>query len=69
MQVALVRLATSGQGFPFVRLLVIVVLLGIGLPLIRKLRRAASEGRKRRWVKDGLMDPPGDGPDPNDQSK
>ena len=69
MQVALVSVATSGQGFPFARLLVIVVLLGIGLPLIRKLRRAASESRKRRWVEDGLMDPPADGPDPNDQSK
>ena len=69
MQVALVGAATSGQGFPFARLLVVVVLLGIGLPLIRKLRRAASEGRKRRWVEDGLIDPPADGPDPSDQSK
>ena len=69
MQVALVSAATSGQGFPAARLLVIVVLLGIGLPLIRKLRRAASERRRRRWVEDGLMDPPADGPDPDDQSK
>ena len=69
MQVALVSAATSGQGFPAARLLVIVVLLGIGLPLIRKLRRAASESRRRRWVEDGLMDPPADGPDPDDQSK
>ena len=69
MQVALVSAATSGQGFPAARLLVIVVLLGIGLPLIRKLRRAASESRRRRWVEDGLMDPPADGPGPNDQSK
>jgi len=69
VQVALVSAATSGQGFPAARLLVIVVLLGIGLPLIRKLRRAASESRRRRWVEDGLMDPPADGPDPDDQSK
>ena len=69
MQVALVSVATSGQGFPFARLLVIIVLLGIGFPLVRKLRRAASESRRRRWVEDGLMDPPADGPDPDDQSK
>ncbi len=49
--------AATTSGSTFARLLVIVVLLGIGYPLTRRLRRTASERRKRRWVEQGLMDP------------
>jgi hypothetical protein len=58
MQIALVSAATSAPSLSFARLLVIIVLLGIGFPLIRKLRRTASEQRRRRWVEEGLMPPP-----------
>ena len=56
------------SGFSFTNLLVLIVLLAIAVPLIRKLRRSASEQRKRRWAKDGLMDPPAAGPESSDPS-
>ena len=55
---ALASTATSALGAPAARLLVVLVLLGFGYPLVRKLRRTASERRKRRWIEEGLMDPP-----------
>jgi len=58
MNSALANAATSASGPPVARLLVVVVLLGFGFPLVAKLRRTASQRRKRRWVKEGLMDPP-----------
>jgi len=58
MDNALASAATSASGPPVARLLVVVVLLGFGFPLVRKLRRTASERRKRRWIEEGLMDPP-----------
>jgi hypothetical protein len=67
MQIALVSAATSTPSFSFARLLVIIVLLGIGFPLIRKLRRTASEQRRRRWVEEGLMPPPTAEPGRGDQ--
>jgi hypothetical protein len=67
MQIALVSAATSAPSFSFARLLVIIVLLGIGFPLIRKLRRTASEQRRRRWVEEGLMPPPTAEPGRGDQ--
>ena len=66
MKSALVSATTSASGLSFVRVLVIVVLLGIGFPLIRRLRRSASESRKRRWVEEGLMDPPPADPEAGD---
>ena len=50
------------------RLLVVIVVLGFGFPLVRKLRRTASESRKRRWIKEGLMDPPAVDPDASSSS-
>jgi hypothetical protein len=67
VQIALVSAATSAPSFSFARLLVIIVLLGIGFPLIRKLRTTASERRKRLWVEEGLMAPPTAEPGSNDQ--
>ena len=58
MYTALASAATSTSGPPVARLLVVIVLLGFGFPLVRKLRRTASERRKRRWIEEGLMDPP-----------
>ena len=58
MDNALASAATSASGPPVARLLVVIVLLGFGFPLVRKLRRTASERRKRRWIEEGLMDPP-----------
>jgi hypothetical protein len=58
VRIALFSAATSAPSFSLAKLLVIVLLLGIGFPLIRKLRRTASENRKRRWVEEGLMPPP-----------
>ena len=69
METALVSAATSAPGFSFVRVLVIIVLLGVGFPLIRKLRRTASEMRKRRWVEEGLMAPPTAEPGTGDRSE
>ena len=68
METALVSAATSAHSFSFVRVLVIIVLLGVGFPLIRKLRRTASEMRKRRWVEEGLMAPPTVEPGTGDRS-
>ena len=67
MQIALVSAATGAPSFSFAKLLVIIVLLGIGFPLIRKLRTTASERRKRRWVEEGLMPPPTAEPGRGDQ--
>ena len=58
MYTELASAATSASGPPVARLLVVIVLLGFGFPLVRKLRRTASERRKRRWIEEGLMDPP-----------
>jgi hypothetical protein len=62
MNNALASAATSASGPHVARLLVVLVLLGFGFPLVRKLRTTASERRKRRWVEDGLMDPPAGDP-------
>ena len=69
MEIALVSAAASTSASTFARLLVVVVLLGIGYPLTRRLRRTASERRKRRWVEEGLMDPPAADPDATKPSK
>ncbi|NMM22383.1 MAG: hypothetical protein HHJ11_02575 [Phycicoccus sp.] len=49
--------ASPGASLP-IKLLVVIVAFAVAVPLLRKVRAAASESRKRRWVKDGLMDPP-----------
>ena len=59
MFLALLSAETSTRsGFSFTNLLVLIVVLAIGVPLFRKLRRSVSEKRKRRWAKEGLMDLP-----------
>ena len=69
MLTALTSAATSASGTPVARLLVVIVLLGFGFPLVRKLRRAASESRKRRWIEEGLMDPPATDPEASSSSE
>ena len=65
---ALVSAGTSSSsGFSLTGLLVLIVLVAIGFPLIRKLRRYASENRRRRWVESGLTDQPAD-PEPKEPS-
>ena len=54
----LVRAAASTGASVPIKLLVVIVAFVVAVPLLRKVRAAASESRKRRWVKDGLMDPP-----------
>ena len=68
MYTALASAATSTSGPSVARLLVVIVLIGFGFPLVRKLRRTASESRKRRWIKEGLMDPPATDPDASSSS-
>ena len=59
MYTALVTAQVStGSGISVTKLLVLIVAFVVAVPLLRKVRAAASESRKRRWVKDGLMDPP-----------
>ena len=59
MFIALVSAETSTtSGLSFANVLVLIALVAVGWPLLRKLRRSASESRKRRWVEEGLMDPP-----------
>jgi hypothetical protein len=69
MFTALASAATSASGAPVARLLVVIVLLGFGFPLVRKLRQTASERRKRRWIEEGLMDPPAVDPNASSSSK
>lgn len=64
MITALVTAETSTtSGFSFKNLLILIVVLVIAVPLVRKLRRSVSARRRRRWAEEGLMDPPADGPD------
>ena len=63
MHTALVSAGTStGSGFSVTNLLVVLALFVIGWPLFRRFRRSVSESRKWRWVEEGLMDPPSNGP-------
>jgi hypothetical protein len=59
--------ASTGASVPL-KLLVLIVVFVVAVPLFRKVRKAASENRKRRWVEDGLMDPPTTGPGPGARS-
>jgi len=69
MITALVSAGTStSSSFSFTNLLVMIVLLAIGVPLLRKLRRSASENRKRRWAEAGLTDLPAVDPETRDPS-
>jgi uncharacterized membrane protein len=68
MDNALASATTSASGPQVARLLVVIVLLGFGFPLVRKLRRTASERRKRRWIEEGLMDPPAVDPEASSPS-
>lgn len=49
--------ASTGASVP-IKLLVVILAFVVAVPLLRKVRAAASESRKRRWIRDGLMDPP-----------
>jgi len=67
MNAALIIAGTStSSSVSFTNVLVLIVLLAIGFPLLRKLRRSASENRRRRWAREGLMDPPAAGPETSD---
>jgi hypothetical protein len=67
MYTALVSAGTStSSSFSFANLIFLLVLLAIGVPLVRRLRRSVSKKRKERWVKEGLLDPPEPGPEPAD---
>jgi len=59
---------STAPGFPVVNLLILIAVVVIAWPLIRKIRKAASDNRKRRWVEEGLMDRPVTGPEPADRS-
>jgi flagellar biosynthesis/type III secretory pathway M-ring protein FliF/YscJ len=59
METALVRAVTAtSSGLAVPNLLILIALVAVAVPVMRKLRRSASEKRKRRWVEEGLMAPP-----------
>jgi len=63
MHTALLSAASStGSDFRVANLLIVIMVLLVAWPIFRKLRSSISENRKRRWVEDGLMDPPITGP-------
>jgi hypothetical protein len=49
---------SSGSMVGITSLLVLVAGLLIAWPLFRKFRHSLSANRRRRWVEQGLMDPP-----------
>ena len=59
--------ASTGASVP-IKLLVLIVAFVVAVPLLRKVRAAASASRKRRWVEEGLMDPPTTDPGPEARS-
>jgi hypothetical protein len=59
--------ASTGASVP-IKVLFLIVVFIVAVPLLRKVRAAASESRKRRWVEDGLMDPPTPDPGSGDRS-
>lgn len=69
MYTTLVSAADSTGTSISTKLLVLIVVVLIAVPLLRKLRKAASENRKRRWVEQGLMDPPSARPESGERSK
>ena len=58
MYSTLVRAAASTGASVPIKLLVLIMAFVVAVPLFRKVRAAASASRKRRWVEEGLMDPP-----------
>ena len=50
--------ASTGSSLGITGLLVLTVALLVAWPLFRKFRKSVSADRKRRWVEQGLMDPP-----------
>lgn len=58
MHSTLVSAASSTGASVAIKLLILTAVFVVAVPLLRKVRAATSESRKRRWVKDGLMDPP-----------
>jgi len=62
MYSTLVSAASSTGASVAIKLLILTAVFVVAVPLLRKVRAAASENRKRRWVEDGLMDPPITGP-------
>ena len=51
-----VTATSSGLAVP--NLLILIALVAVAVPVMRRVRRSASERRKRRWVEEGLMAPP-----------
>ncbi|MEO8556113.1 MAG: hypothetical protein ABI474_05540 [Actinomycetota bacterium] len=50
--------SSTAPGLPVVNLLILIAVFVIAWPLFRKMRTSVSENRKRRWVREGLMDKP-----------
>lgn len=64
MYTALVSAETAAtSGFSIANLVILIALVIVAVPLFQRLRKSASKNRKRRWVEEGLMDPPADGPE------
>jgi hypothetical protein len=66
--------ASTGSSLGITGLLVLTVALLVAWPLFRKFRKSVSADRKRRWVEQGLMDPPsadppGAGPESTERSE
>lgn len=68
MYPALVSAQTASRSGTFTLLLVLTVVLIVGVPLYQKLRKSVSANRRRRWVEEGLMDPPSVGTEPEERS-
>jgi len=60
--------SSTAAGSPVVTLLILIAVFVIAWPLFRKMRKSVSENRKRRWVEQGLMDPPPAPPPPANSS-
>ena len=66
--------AQASTGSSLGILLVLTVALLVAWPLLRRFRKSVSADRKRRWVEQGLMDPPsadppGAGPESTERSE
>jgi hypothetical protein len=66
--------ASTASSLGITGLLILTVALLVAWPLFRKFRKSVSADRKRRWVEQGLMDPPsadppGAGPESTERSE
>jgi len=52
--------AGDSNQFSFLNLAILIAVVAVAYPLLRRLRRRASRARRRRWERDGLLPPDGD---------